>query len=323
MNGSNAHAEQSAQHAVSAVPESWYTASNAAGVLRGDAKEQRKFAVFCRRISWRHVRSCGVKAYADDIAQDVAVAVIADITMLANGEIDAAAFGLRAYNAARNIAHRYQRIEQRDRVRLESLSNDPADEPRHNKAASADAVMYMDPEAASIAHEEASARNAAMLSIKNRLKQVPTPRLVRAKAASRGPQKSQSRASMEANKGVLRDPASLHELLIKLGWSERSAAQKLGMTSWPSDAKTRFADKGHLLYRQVVNIISPMTAYQVTIDDILRGWAEHLGFEHGDREGIAERLGIHPVTLFRWETGRIVPSPRVLSKLSLRVFGNG
>ena len=286
-----------------------YQPEQAAALLSGDMREQDRFNRFCHAIARRGTLRFGVRAWHDDIAQDLALFLFnGPITDFATKQITSDQFVIAALNASRTIAQRYQRAEIRERTKTSSHESTDCE-------AWVTTPMLLrddaDPESVMIERETVMGKNKAIAAVRAKIAATPT----QLPSAMRSAPKAARRAK-QINAYV--DPPSLHELLSRIGWSYHDASAVLG-ADWHKDVEIRFAPCTNINYRRILRAYNSSVPRE-HIADVLRRWAQILAFEPDDYRGLAERLNVDYTTFYRWKTERTQSNPVLRAKLSRAVY---
>lgn len=278
-----------------------------------------KLCAHCARIGSHKV---GARMFEDDIAQDMTMLVLDRFIHEYDGERDVEPF---LVEVARRMALSYQRRHSRevvlgglpdgDRNVIEEHPDDTIDIERdidagvtRDRAAEArrilvERIRQRATEPGQNAEGPASDAPADWYTVK-----LPRP------TAEKELSTAQAERKRLAGRGVVKELVRLRK---GMGLTQVEMAAALGVSANTLRSIEYGAAKGNP--EELVLQARSLTASQGTVTPaggeavaMIEGWMRRLGLHEDDTTGLAERIGVHRATLFRWRTGRTEPpGPRL------------
>lgn len=297
------------------------TADEARAILAGDLAGQRRLMRLCRAMAGKASRRFGVNHESiEDIAQDTLVSLLGEsLPRLAGGEEIGIDFGLVVFNAARAIAQRYVRAEiaARRHEDVDGFGDDRGDDARLRRAPEGlrdDAT----PETAAIEAEAERVRRAAIAEVRAQLRARPTV-LPPAREAPRRERRAAPHDAAASPAGFM--PPTLSDVYLAARITPRAAADLAGFAApvgWRAASAIHSRDPR---YRAVLRASgNTATGLARPLREWCEAWGKLMGFEPGDYRGLADVLGQHYTTLFRWYQGSAAPPPAKVAEISGRVW---
>ena len=268
-------------------------------VSSGDRTAIAAVTDVCGRIAKAVARKFRVPDFADDLAQELTIIVVQRLPAVYDGQSEIEPF---VWEAARRLTLAYLRRSTREQTR-EDAEGEEGWQARIPDEASPTADAW----AAGMIDAEQAQRAKAELIQRIR---------TRAKSGAGAPRDRAAGKERWYADRAYRPVRRVWDVRRRLGWTQRQMAAALHV---PLNRFRQAEQAGEIppeWQRAGADLLEKHHRLPVGEGpDLVRRWTRLLGLKPGDVVGLAQQIGVHRSTVFRWNTGRSHPPGHVVLKI--------